>query len=316
MACVPGAFDPLRYSIRSWQSTTTTSLVKYAGSYAPTVTTESLADTVTPNSFGASRTTSKGVQGGTSRLNRRRKGSRVQANPAPKLLVLDIETSPATAYVWKLFDVNIGLEQLIEPSAPICVAAKYVGEDEIFFLSDWGNGHEDMIKGIHQLISEADATITYNGDSFDLKKLRGEFLLAGLSPPPPVTSIDVYKTVKKFGFQSGKLAFIGPFLQVGEKVKNEGFSLWKQVMHGDTAAQDRMKHYCIGDVTLLEEVYLKILPYISNHPYLGETGSGACGACGDHNFQKRGSRRTKTMTIARLQCQTCGSWQDGIRKKV
>lgn len=238
------------------------------------------------------------------------------ANNKPRLLVLDIETKPAKAYVWKLFDVNIGLEQLIEPSAPICVAAKFVGEKKIHFFSDWKDGHESMIVGIHSLISEADALITYHGDGFDLPKLRGEFVLAGLAPPPPVTSIDVLKTVKKLGFQSNKLAFVGPMLKVGEKVKNEGFSLWSSVMDGDKSAQNRMQTYCIGDVTLLEDVYLMLLPYVVNHPYLGDTGAGVCGACGAHDFQKRGFRRTKSFLIQRLQCNSCGSWQDGVRKKV
>lgn len=234
----------------------------------------------------------------------------------PRLLVLDIETKPAIAYVWKLFDVNISLDQLIEPSAPICVAAKFVGESKIYFFSDWTDGHDAMVKGIYDLISQADATITYHGDGFDLPKLRGEFVLAGLTPPPPIASIDVLKTVKKLGFQSNKLAFVGPLIQVGEKVKNAGFSLWSSVMNGDKAAQKQMKEYCIGDVTLLEDVYLLLLPYVVNHPYLGDVGSGVCGACGSHDFQKRGFRRTKSYLIQRLQCNSCGSWQDGTRKKV
>lgn len=234
----------------------------------------------------------------------------------PKILTLDIETKPAKAYVWKLFDVNIGLDQLIEPSAPICVAAKWLGSNQVMFYSDWQDGHADMIKSIHQLISSADAIVTYNGDSFDLKKLNGEFVLAGLPPVPPVTSIDIYKTVRKLGFQSGKLAFIGPFLKVGKKVKNEGFSLWTKVEAGDVKAQKRMQVYCIGDVTLTERVYSLLKPYIVNHPHMGEVGGGQCGACGSHDLHKRGFRRTKSFRIQRLQCQNCGAWGDGPRKKV
>jgi hypothetical protein len=234
-----------------------------------------------------------------------------------RVLTLDIETKPAKAYVWGLFDQNISLNQLIEPSAPICFAAKFLDEKKMHFHSDWDDGHEVMIARAHELISEADAVVTYNGDSFDLKKLRGEFLLQGLAPPPPVTSIDVLKHVRKLGFQSNKLAFIGPFLEVGEKVKNEGFDLWVKVDEGDSAAQKRMTTYCKGDVTLLERVYTLIKPYIANHPHLGDkTGIGACGACEGTNLQKRGFRRTKGFKIQRLQCQDCGSWQDGSRSKI
>lgn len=232
-----------------------------------------------------------------------------------KILVIDIETKPASAYVWGLFDQNISLDQLISPSAPICFSAKFVDEKEVFFYSDWEHGHEEMVKKAHELLSIADAVVTYNGDRFDLPKLRGEFLLQGLPPPPPVTSIDILKAVKKLGFQSNRLAFIGPFLKVGAKVKNEGFSLWTKVMDGDAAAQKRMKTYCIGDTRLTEKVYKLLRSYIVNHPHLGDISGQACGACGSHHLQKRGNRRTKSFFIQRLQCQNCGSWQDGTRTK-
>lgn len=233
-----------------------------------------------------------------------------------KILVLDIETRPATAYVWGLFDQNIGLSQLITPSAPICFAAKFVGEKGMHFYSEWEHGRKEMIVAAHELMSEADAIVTYNGDRFDIPKLRGEFVLEGLLPPPPLTSIDVLKSVKKLGFQSNKLAYVGPLLKVGQKVDNEGFGLWSAVIDGDGDAQERMKTYCIGDVLLLEEVYDKLRPYIVNHPHMGDIGAGACGACGSHQLQKRGFRRTKSFMIQRMQCTTCGAWQDGARKKV
>lgn len=234
----------------------------------------------------------------------------------PKILFLDIETKPAIAYTWRLFDVNIGLEQLIEPGGILCVGAKWKGERTSFLWSEWEHGRETMIRETHKLLSEADAVVTYNGDKFDIPKLMGEFLLLGLAPPPPPTSIDVYKAVKKLGLQSNKLAFVGPFLKVGAKVKHEGFSLWSKTMDGDEAARKRMARYCVQDVKLLESVYNKILPYIRNHPHLGLIPGKACGACGSHHVHSRGSRRTKYFAIQRLQCQSCGSWSDGTRNKI
>lgn len=233
-----------------------------------------------------------------------------------KILTIDIETKPGKAYVWGLFDQNIGLSQLIEPSAPICFSAKWLGSKEVFFHADWIDGHEGMIAAAHGLISEADAVVGYNSDGFDLKKLNGEYLLCGLTLPPPVTSIDLLKTVKKLGFQSNKLAYIGPLLNIGSKVANEGFDLWRKVDEGDVAAQKRMQKYNVGDVRLTEQLYLTLRPFIVNHPHLGEVGSTACGACGSHRLHKRGPRRTKTYLIQRLQCQDCGAWQSGERKKI
>jgi hypothetical protein len=235
---------------------------------------------------------------------------------ANKILVLDIETKPAQAYIWRAYgEQNIGVEQIIDAGATICVGAKWLGEKTTYLFSDWEHGHVDMLKNVWDMMNEADAVLTYNGDKFDLPKLQGEFLLAGLGPTAPVTSIDVVKAVRKFGFFVNRLAFIGPFLGIGTKVKHEGFNLWVKVMQGDKAAQNKMAKYCKQDVVLLEKLYMKVRPFIKNHPHLGEH-KHECGACNSTHVQSRGFRRTKSFKIQRLQCQNCGSWSDGTRTKV
>lgn len=232
-----------------------------------------------------------------------------------KILVLDIETKPATAYVWRTFKENIGYEQVIEPGGMICFAAKWVDNPDVMFYSEWTHSRSEMLKAAHELISNADAVVTYNGDKFDLPKLKGEFLLDGLPPPPPTTSIDVIKHIRKMGFLLNRLAFIGPLLRVGGKVKHEGFELWAKVMDGDSAARIKMEKYNRQDVVLLEKLYKKIKPYITNHPHLGEH-KRECGSCGSDNVHSRGYRRTKSFKIQKLQCQACGSWQDGKKEGI
>lgn len=237
--------------------------------------------------------------------------------PDQKILLLDIETKPTLAYVWRAYgEQNIGVEQIAEDGGVICVGAKWLGDKETHLFSDWEHGHIQMLEKVHDMMSFADAVVHYNGDRFDLPKLQGEFLLNGLGPTPPCTSIDCIKAVRKFGFFMNKLAYIGPLLTVGDKIKHEGFSLWTKVMEGDEAAQKRMAKYCVQDVKLLEKLYLKIRPFIRNHPHMGHVGAYECGACGSTHVQSRGTRRTRAYKIQRLQCQACGSWQDGTRKKI
>ena len=239
------------------------------------------------------------------------------ALPDQKVLLIDIETKPAQAYVWRAYgEQNVSPDQVVDSGGVICVGAKWLGEKKTYLYSDWEHGHVEMLKAIHEMISYADSVVTYNGDRFDLPKLQGEFLLAGLTPTPPVTSIDVYKSVKKFGFFISKLAVVGPLLDLGAKQDTGGFKLWLDVMAGNVSAQKKMARYCEQDVKLLEKLYLRIRPYIRNHPHMGKVGAHECGACGSHHVQSRGTRRTRAYKIARLQCQACGSWQDGIRKKV
>jgi hypothetical protein len=233
-----------------------------------------------------------------------------------KVLLLDIETRPATAYVWRFWDETISPDQVISSGGTICVGLKWLGKKDCFFFSEWEHGHEGMIRAVHKMMSEADAVITYNGEKFDLPKLQGNFLMYGLAPPPPHTSIDVLKTVKRMGFDMNRLAYVGPLLKVGAKVKHEGFTLWRKVMDGNEKAQAKMTRYCLQDVRLLERLYKAVRPYIKNHPHLGtKVKAEACGACGGTHLQKRGVRRTKSFLIQRVQCMSCGSWQDGARKK-
>lgn len=233
----------------------------------------------------------------------------------PKILILDIETKPAIAYVWRLFDENVSIEQLIAAGGMICVGATWLGSKTVEFFSEWEHGHKAMLKGIRAMLEEADAVVTYNGDKFDLPKLRGEFATAGMTLPPPTTSIDMYKVVKRFSLTSHKLAFVGPYFKIGTKIKNEGFSLWRGVMEGDPKCQRKMKAYCIQDVKLLALVYSRLLPYIENHPKIRETPN-SCPNCGGTDVVCRGHRYTRTMKIQRVKCKSCGSWHTGKRQKI
>lgn len=234
----------------------------------------------------------------------------------PKILVIDIEWRPTKAYVWQPWKENILPEKIIEHGGLLCVGAKWLGSTTYHLYTDWEHGHRAMLEAAHAMISEADAVVTYNGDRYDLRKLEGEFLLAGLPPPPPVTSIDLIKTVKKLGYFMNRLGFIGPFLGLGKKVPHEGMALWVKVENGDEKAQNRMGRYCLQDVRITERLYKKIKPYIRNHPNMGFQPAGSCGACGSKNVERRGYRRTKMFRIQRLQCKDCHSWSSGARQKV
>lgn len=239
------------------------------------------------------------------------------SNEQPKMLVLDIETRPALSYHWGLFKVNIGIEQIKEPDGILCFAAKWVGKPEVFAFSDWEHGQKAMLTAARDLITEADALITKNGERFDLPWLMREFLKHDIAPPPPTTHIDLEKTARKnMRFLSNKLDWIVQYLGVGKKVDHEGFKLWRKVMDGNPIAQRKMIRYCKGDVRVTDRLYHKMRAFIPNHPHMGFTPKKQCGACGSHHVHVSKWRRTKAMRIQQLHCQSCGSYFDGIRQKV
>lgn len=234
---------------------------------------------------------------------------------ASKILYIDIEWSPAKVYTFDMWNANFSPEKIIEDGGLLCFCAHWHGQKEYMFFSEWHDGQQAMAEAALKLLNEADAIVTYNGDKYDIPKLRGVIVMAGLQPPAPPTSIDLIKIVRRFGFAMNRLAYIGPLLKAGGKMKHEGFMLWRLVDEGDERARKRMTKYCIQDVKLLVNLYARILPYIDNHPHLGDN-KGECGACGGNHMQMRGFRRTKLFKVRRLQCQDCGAWSTGTRQKV
>jgi len=234
----------------------------------------------------------------------------------PRLLFLDIEWSPVKAFVWQAWDQNIMPDQIVEDGGLLCICLKFSDEKEFQFYSTWTHTKDEMLQATRNAIIEADAVVTYNGDKYDLPKINGELLRHSLPPLPPVTSIDVIKTVKKLGFFMNRLAFIGPFLGLGGKVKHQGFNLWKEVLEGDSRAQAKMRKYCIQDVRLLAKLYYKVRPFCKEHPHLGFSDPSACPACGSVHVHQRGVRRTRSMVVQRIMCQSCGLWFSGKRSKV
>jgi DNA polymerase elongation subunit (family B) len=242
----------------------------------------------------------------------------VAANDNAKILHLDIETRPIVAEVWSLRDIShIGLNQVREFGGTICVGAKWHGQSKVHFFSDWQHGHREMLQAIHGMMTEADAVCGYNSDRFDIKKLKGEFLRADLEPLRPLTSIDVFKTVRReFSFDSHKLDHIANLLGVGSKLKHEGHGLWMKVMQGDEKAQRTMERYCKQDVRLLEQVYERLLPWMTTHPHLGTTPGGHCSSCKSDALTSQGWKRTVHYRVQSLKCTHCGKWQQGKREKV
>ena len=227
------------------------------------------------------------------------------------ILLLDIETAPAQAYVWGLWNQNVSVDQIIKPSRITCLGMGFYGRKGVDFLAEWTVGREAMLRLTSEALAACDAVVTYNGDKFDIPRLYGEFAQHGIPTPGPVTSIDLYKTAKKMGFQSNKLAFVGPSLGIGEKVKHEGFRLWSGIENGDEKARRKMERYNIQDVKLLGTLYSKLRPFIATHPTLHNDSRQQCRACGSSKVQSRGVRRTRASIVERLHCQACGHWFPG-----
>ena len=241
-----------------------------------------------------------------------------------KILTVDIETAPTGAWVFDLWNQNISLNQMRENARIMCFGAKWYESDEpTMFFSEFHDGADTMIGTAHELLEEADAVVTYNGDAFDLKHFNREFFLREMRPPKPYAKIDLYKIVKQnFKFSSNKLDHVAQQIDIGSKVKHAGFGLWVRCMNNDFQAWEEMKKYNIQDVELTEDLYTRILPWIGNHPNHAmypdddedESPIGdICPNCSSTRLEKRGFRVVQTRRYQQYQCKDCGSWSRSTR---
>ena len=120
-----------------------------------------------------------------------------------------------------------------------------------------------------------------------------------------------------FMFERNTLAYVADALDCSPKLdhaKFQGFELWKECMKGNDEAWEEMKKYNIQDINTLEEVYLKMRPYIKGHPNVVTTANSIkhrCTACGSHSLKKNGYSVTNVSKFQRFICEDCGSFSRG-----
>ena len=203
-----------------------------------------------------------------------------------KILILDIETSPMKAYVWKRWKENISLDQTISEWFMISWSAKWLNSSDIMgevLTSEEAVNEDDfrIVKSLWLLLDEADIVIAHNGSRFDIPKINSRFIIKGFPPPKPYKQIDTLITAKKvFGFSSNKLDALATYFNIPNKIETD-FELWKKSIEGDKEALSYMLKYNKQDVIILEKVYLKLRPWIYKHPNINSiNGINKCPFCG------------------------------------
>jgi DNA polymerase elongation subunit (family B) len=238
-----------------------------------------------------------------------------------KILVLDIETAPKVAMVWRFFKENISPKQVLKHGHIMSYAAKWLGEDDVIYQENRKEDDKELITSLVALLDGADIVIAHNGERFDLPQIRARALVHGIDPPSPVKVIDTYKVAKReFSFPSNSLAYLTMVLDCeikkGGHKKFPGFELWLECLRNNEEAWEELKEYNIDDVKALEEVYLKMRPWITNHPNVTiyqepHDEEPCCPKCDSPNINWRGYAYTQSGQYHRFQCVNCGGWGRG-----
>lgn len=241
---------------------------------------------------------------------------------APRIGVLDIETSPILGKVWSLWNNNLSLEQIESDWFIMSFCAKFLGERKVQYMDQSRvrpvSNDKALLQALWNFLDECDIVIAHNGKKFDIKKINARLILEGFPPYSPVKIIDTMLEAKKIGaFTSNKLQYLTDKLTTTKKRshgKYPGWVLWNECLMGNKDAWKEMRLYNIDDVKSLEELYLVLRPWMTGHPNLGLfelTSRVVCRNCGSAHVHKRGVWRASTRTYQRYQCQGCGAWQRG-----
>jgi DNA polymerase elongation subunit (family B) len=236
---------------------------------------------------------------------------------APKILTIDIETSPNVAYVWGLWDQNVSTSQLIEPSRVLCFAAKWLDSAKVEFYSEYHDGRAEMIRQAWRLFDEADVVVTYNGVRFDNPHLMREFVLAGMTAPSPFQNIDLLQVNKRqFKFVSNKLDYVTGALGLDRKIDTGGQQLWNDVLKNDAKAWAKFKRYNVQDVRITEQLFVLLSPWIKGpHRGLWTGDLATCHACGSNKLTHDGFVYSRTAVHPKVLCE-CGAWSRVLRNGV
>jgi len=198
------------------------------------------------------------------------------------------------------------------------IAYKWLGGKTEFFRCKIKKGKVDdleLVLHIFELLDQADVVIAHHGDAFDIKKINARFAFYGLGAPSFYQTIDTKKVAfRYFRFDSNKLNELGQYLGEGKKAPTGGFDLWDDCLKDDPKAWAKMKKYNIQDVDLLERIYLRLRPFMTNHPNLNVIADKkhlSCPTCLSDNVLKRGFAITRAGSKQRFQCGDCGSWSSG-----
>ena len=227
-------------------------------------------------------------------------------------------------YAWDLGKQYVTLDKLHTDRYVIAWGAKWLGQSKVLYKDQRNKADykddKELVTAIWHLLDKADVVVTYNGESFDSKRLNARFRAYHLPPPSPYKHIDLLKENRKTSdFTSHKLEYTANTLNKDFKKLSHsefpGLSLWIHCMAGNKKAWNSMKEYNIHDVLSLEEEYKNSIPWITKDAPPIYIGIGQCGRCGGKQFRSKGWAYTALYRTQRLICKGCGAPKQGKREK-
>lgn len=252
----------------------------------------------------------------------------------PRIILLDLETLPIEKMLFKHIQQlsnypGITLKSTL--NSIINCGWKVYGENKTHCINAWDfkswvkdvNDDREICDAIKEVLSDADAIVTYNGKRFDWKVLQTRFLFNDIVPLHKIPHIDCCNIAKGNLYAiNNRLNTIAELTTGEQKQKHDGWEMWEKVRDRDPKAMRDMERYCKRDVDVLEGVFKKLMPIITQIPNFNyfkrrdiSGDKDMCPRCGSTRQIKNGTRITRSGPQQRFRCNDCGGISCKIKDK-
>jgi|AntAceMinimDraft_17_1070374.scaffolds.fasta_scaffold91535_2 uncharacterized protein YprB with RNaseH-like and TPR domain len=226
-----------------------------------------------------------------------------------KVMVYDIETSRVKADIWWTGKQYINHKQLRSEPTMISVAWKWIGQDEVHYLT-WDKNHcdKEMVAAFLKEYNKAAMVIGQNNNSFDNKWINTRAAKHKLHVDRYVKSFDIYRMAKRyFRLPSFSMAYMAKYFGLTLKQSHEGLFMWDMIEYGNKEEQaeylQKMVDYNKGDIVTTEELYMTLKPYfgsVTNNAVKQGLPKWACPVSGSIDIKLLKTIFTEQGTVQRI----------------
>lgn len=228
-----------------------------------------------------------------------------------KILIYDIEITGILGWAYSMYEARI--HKVEQQPIMLSFSYQWYGQKKVYHENLSNQNEAELTEKLRDLFDEADVLVAHNANRFDNKVAVGKFLQFNLTPPSPYKTVDTLATIRSIAkLPSNSLNALGELFELGQKSATTHSDLWYACLQGDKQAWNKMRIYNNQDVVLLAGLYTKLLPYIKNHPNIGDISQidGICPKCGSKELEKRGFNKRRSGKVQRYQCKNCFGWSN------
>lgn len=243
-----------------------------------------------------------------------------------RILLLDTENAPNYAVTWGIHEQRLRYADIEQEWFFLSAQWQFMDENKVSYVSilndvkrfikDHTNDYI-VVKKIHDLLQSCDVVVGHNIKRHDLAKFEAKMIEHDLPPIDMPYIVDTLTWARKFGFTSRKLGDLCSKLGLVSKLDHEP-GIFKLAGRGDVKSIRKIVRYGIGDIPTLKALYLRLRPYIKNHPNHNKFKNyPCCPSCGSVKFHKRGTNRDGTLQTYACSAIDCRArFQDTSKKKI